>query len=166
MLLRSSDSTRYDMISRIVHWCRSDRQSAVSAFRRNVTNVMVQSRSAQVYFESAPMQEEIDKLLLEIQRSRFNDRRTEPRQPFVRPVQIHLPQGSTTTAFSKDLSAQGIGIISNVVWPTGTIAELEIHSTTGDPVILRCEARWCDPYGKGWFVVGWKFIGVASRPVS
>jgi hypothetical protein len=110
------------------------------------------------------MQEEIDRLLMEIQRSRFTERRTETRQPFARPVRIHPPQGPAQDAFSKDLSSQGIGIISAVSLQQGTLATLEIHSTQGDPVFLRCEVRWCDSYGKGWFVVGWKFIGVASRP--
>ncbi len=109
------------------------------------------------------MQEEIDRLLMEIQRSRLTERRTEPRQSFARPVKIHLPHGPILTAFTRDLSSQGTGIISDIVWQTGSIATLEIHSTSGAPVILRSEARWCDAYGKGWFIVGWKFIGVTAR---
>ena len=109
------------------------------------------------------MQEDIERLLLEIQRSRFTERRTEPRQPCARPVRIHLPHGPILTAFTKDFSAQGIGIISDVSWQPGSMATLEIHSTSGEPIILRSEVRWCDEYGKGWFIVGWKFIGVAAR---
>ncbi len=112
------------------------------------------------------MQEEIDRLLFEVQRSRFTERRTETRQPFARPVKIHLPHGPTLIAFSKDLSSQGIGIISDISFQTNSLATLEIHSMQGDPVLLRCEARWCDPYGKGWYLTGWKFIGVGSRPIS
>jgi hypothetical protein len=111
------------------------------------------------------MQEDIDRLLMEVQRSRFIERRTEPRQPFARPVRIQTPHGQTLTAFSKDLSSLGIGVVSEVSVPPGSIATLEIHCVTGEPVCLRCEARWCDPYGKGWFLVGWKFIGVAARPL-
>ena len=112
------------------------------------------------------MQEEIDRLLMEIQRSRFTERRTESRQPCARPVQIHLPHGPILTAFAKDMSSQGIGIVSDVSWQVGSMATLEIHSTLGEPLIVRSEVRWCDEYGKGWFLVGWKFIGVAARPVS
>ena len=108
------------------------------------------------------MQEEIDRLLIEIQRSRLTERRTEPRHPFARPVRIHLPHESILTAFTKNISAQGIGIISDVSWQPGSISTLEIHSTSGAPVVLRSEVRWCDEYGKGWFLVGWKFIGVAA----
>ena len=111
------------------------------------------------------MQEEIDRLLSEIQRSRLSERRTEPRHSFVRPVQIHFPHRPSLSAFSKDMSAQGIGMICNVMMSIGSLATLEIHSTQGAPVILRSEVRWCVPYGTGWFLVGWKFIGIASRPV-
>ena len=110
------------------------------------------------------MQDEIDRLMMEIQRSRYTERRTEARQPFVRPVRIHPLHGPTARVFSKDMSSQGIGVISDVPFPTGTVATLEIHSMQGDPVFLRSEARWSDAYGKGWFLIGWKFIGLAARP--
>ena len=112
------------------------------------------------------MQVEIDRLLSEIQRSRLSDRRTEPRHAFVRPVKIHLPHGPTLTAFSKDLSVQGIGVVCDVMIKAGSVATLEIHSTLGAPVLLRSEARWCDPNGTGWFLIGWKFIAVGSRPLT
>ncbi len=111
------------------------------------------------------MQEQIDKLLMEIQRSKFTERRTEPRQPFARPVVIHLPHGPSIRAFSKDLSAQGIGVITDTSFQPNSLATLEIHSMHGDPILLRSEARWCDAYGKGWFLVGWKFMGLGIRPV-
>lgn len=108
------------------------------------------------------MQEEIERLLMEVQRSRLSERRTEPRQPFARPVTIHLPRTTPRRAFSKDLSTQGIGIVTEAAIPTGTLATLEIHSTTGSPVFVRSEVRWCDAFGKGWFLIGWKFIAIAS----
>ena len=110
------------------------------------------------------MQEEIKRLLSETQRSRLSERRTEPRHPFVRPVKVHFPHGPTMSAFSKDISAQGIGIVCDAAIEVSSLATLEIHSTSGAPVILRSEARWCDPFGKGWFLVGWKFIGGGLHP--
>jgi hypothetical protein len=110
------------------------------------------------------MQEEIERLLLEIQRAKYTERRTEPRQPFARPVQIHFPNGPIVRAFSKDLSAMGIGIISDASFPSGAIATLEIHSTISESVILRAEVRWCDGYGKGWYLLGWKFLSIGSLP--
>ena len=111
------------------------------------------------------MQHEIHRLLSEIQRSRLSDRRTEPRHAFVRPVKIHLPHGPTLTAFSKDISSQGIGVVCDFMMKAGSFASLEIHSTTGDRVILRSEVRWCDPYGAGWYLIGWKFIAAGDRPL-
>lgn len=87
------------------------------------------------------MQEEIDRLMMEIQRSKFTERRTEVRQPFARPVKIHLPHGPTLKAFAKDLSSQGIGIITDIEFQLKSIAVLEIHSILSDPVCLRGEVR-------------------------
>ena len=112
------------------------------------------------------MQEEIDRLLTEIQRAKLSDRRTEPRQPFARPIKIHLPHGPTQIAFSKDMSAQGIGIVCHDAINIGSMATLEIHSTKGAPVFLRSEVRWCDAYGPGWYLVGWKFIAIGMRPMA
>jgi PilZ domain len=108
------------------------------------------------------MQEEISRLMMEIQRSKFTERRTEPRQAFVRAVEIHTAQGQVIKAFSKDLSAQGIGVVSELEFPPNTLATLVIHSIQGEPVRLRAEARWCDGHGKGWFLVGWKFLGLGT----
>ncbi len=112
------------------------------------------------------MQEEINRLLAEIQRTRSTERRTEPRHPFVRPVKIHFPHGPTLAGFSKDISAQGIGIVCDFNIETGSLATLEIHSVHGGPAILRSEVRWCDSYGKGWFLTGWKFISGGTRPMA
>jgi hypothetical protein len=112
------------------------------------------------------MQEYIDKLLMEIQRSKFTERRTESLQSFVRPVVIHLPHGPSIRAFSKHLSSQGIGVITENSFQPGSLATLEIHSMHGDAVLLRSEVRWCDPYGKGWYLIGWKFIGIGVRPMA
>lgn len=70
------------------------------------------------------------------------------------------------TGFSKDMSNQGIGVVCDVMIKAGSLATLEIHSTKGDPVILKSEVRWCDPYGTGWFLIGWKFLATGSRPMT
>jgi hypothetical protein len=112
------------------------------------------------------MQLQIEQLLLEIQRAKFMERRTEPRQPFVRPVSIHVGREAGVKAFSKNMSQQGIGIIAAQMWDVGTIATIRIHSLTRKPVYLRCELRWCDPYGDDWYLTGWKFLSEASRPME
>lgn len=104
------------------------------------------------------MQEDIQRLLMEIQRAKFTERRSEPRQPIVRPVRIDLKREDPVAAFSKDMSAQGIGVVSQIKWEPGTIADLRIHSISGYPVCIRCEARWTDNYGRDWYLTGWKFL--------
>ena len=110
------------------------------------------------------MNEDIERLILEAQRARFTERRTEPRHPFVRPIRISVGNNPPIQAFSKDLSKQGIGIISDVELAAGVIAVLSIHSTSHTPVHLKCELRWSDAFGKGWFLTGWKFLSVAAAP--
>lgn len=110
------------------------------------------------------MKADIDRLLLEAQRSKFSERRTEPRHPFVRPVQITLSDGTSTAAFAKDMSQQGIGVITDFDLANGTVATLSIHSTSMYPVHLKSELRWSDKFGKGWFSTGWKFLASASPP--
>jgi PilZ domain len=112
------------------------------------------------------MQMEIDKLLMEIQQFASTERRTEPRQILVRPIKIHRRNDPPIFAFSKDLSSQGMGTIVDVPFETGFLATIEIHRLIGDPVYLRCEVRWCDAYGSGWYQVGWKFIGSGQRPIG
>lgn len=111
------------------------------------------------------MQEDIDRLLMEAQRAKFTERRTEPRHAFVRPVKISIGREPSVAAFSKDLSKQGIGVITSAELEIGTIAVLTIHSTTHYPVHVKCDLRWSDPFGKGWFLTGWKFISSAAPPV-
>lgn len=106
------------------------------------------------------MQAQIDRLLHEAQRAKFTERRTEPRHPFVRPVRLKLAN-SIVTGFAKDVSKQGIGIIVAQEFETGSMALLSIHSTQHTPVTLKCEVRWCDRFGAGWFLTGWKFISPA-----
>ena len=109
---------------------------------------------------------EVDALLSEAQRAKLTERRTEPRHPFVRPVVITVGRDPGTQAFSKDLSKQGIGVVTDQEYPERTIAVLTIHSTTSHPVHLKCELRWSDPFGKGWYLTGWKFIGTAAPPMA
>lgn len=111
------------------------------------------------------MLEQIDRLLHEAQRARFTERRTEARHPFARPVRIKLSDG-VVSAFSKDVSKQGMGIIVDRPFKMGTIATVAIHSTHHTPVTLKCEVRWCDKFGAGWFLTGWKFVSVAPGLVQ
>lgn len=107
------------------------------------------------------MNQVIDRLLMEAQKAVLAERRTEARHALVRPVQISLGGQDGCAGFSKDLSKQGIGVIVDRDLAIGKIATLSIHSLSSQPVHLRCELRWSDPFGKGWWLSGWKFLSVA-----
>mgnify|MGYP002632647303 CR=1 FL=1 len=110
------------------------------------------------------MKADVDRLLMEIQRAKRRERRTEPRHPFTRPVYIHIQREPGVLAIAKDMSKQGIGIITDLKLKVGTVAVLKIHSTTHTPVHLKCELRWSDEFGKDWYLTGWKFISTAPAP--
>ena len=111
------------------------------------------------------MQAQLDQMLMEVQRAKFRERRTEMRETFVRPVSVYVGSEDPLTTFSKNVSRQGIAIVSRKQFEPGTIATLRIHSLERQHLCFRCEVRWCDPYGDGWFVSGWKFISIDSMPV-
>ena len=103
----------------------------------------------------------IDQLLKENQSVMLRERRSASRQLFIRPVQIFRslrePE-NVELGFSRDISEKGIGIITNTNWEKGTIVELEIHSLFNRNVRVAAEARWTEPFGRGWFFTGWYFL--------
>ena len=112
------------------------------------------------------MQMQLDQLMTEVTRARFRERRAEMREPFTRPVSIYFGDDETLTAFSKNLSRQGIAIVSTKKWETGNIATVRIHSLDGRPLNFRCECRWCEAYGEDWFQSGWKFLSAVNLPMG
>jgi hypothetical protein len=90
----------------------------------------------------------------------LRERRSVDRKPFVRPVSIAVGKNRDTVheAFSRDISAIGIGLMSQVPFERGSLAVLSIHCPTRRSTRLIAETRWCQPYGQGWFLSGWSFI--------
>ena len=110
------------------------------------------------------MQAELDEMMADIQRSRFREQRAEMRDHFVRPVSVHLEENRPLTTLSRNISRQGILILARREFAVGMLATLRIHSRERQQPCFRCEVRWCDDYGDGWFMVGWKFLAVTSIP--
>ena len=100
----------------------------------------------------------VEQLLKESEVALLSERRASPRKPFARPVLITHGRNGTFPGFSRDISDFGIGVIDQSEWESGTIADIEIHSLFGRNVTVRAEARWCDQYGKGFYVTGWYFL--------
>ena len=110
------------------------------------------------------MQAQLDQMMTEIQRAKFRERRTEFRENFVRPVSIYIGDNEPLTTFSKDVSRQGISILSRSQFQPGTLATLRIHSLERQHLCFRCEARWSDCYGDNWYMTGWKFVTTSRIP--
>ena len=100
----------------------------------------------------------VQQLLKENQALLLRERRRANRVPFVRPVVIRPSRGTEEYhAFSRDISPQGIGLISPVAWEPPAIVTLEIQSLNGHDVTIKAESRWCDEHGEGWYLIGFVF---------
>jgi hypothetical protein len=90
----------------------------------------------------------------------IRERRSAERRPFVRPVLITLGRDKHTEiqATSNNLSQNGIGLIHDVELQVGRIGVLTIHRLHEDPVQIRADLRFCQPFCGSWFVSGWRFI--------
>jgi hypothetical protein len=99
-------------------------------------------------------------LLVEAARAAdFGDRRADERYPFYRPVTI-LGENSDVrrfSAFSRDISAGGMGLVHNVPVVEGRVT-LIIHTQSGEQVRLPGLIGWCRPCGEGWYMSGARFI--------
>jgi len=80
------------------------------------------------------------------------------RKPFVRPVMIVTNRDEYFEAFSRDISQQGIGLITRSNWAPGTLATLRINAFDGSDFDVVAEARWCDGYGSNYYLSGWVFL--------
>lgn len=94
----------------------------------------------------------------------FYDRcenRSSHRENLVRPVQLQVRGSShVLTAFSRNVSAAGIGLITDTNLPERSIATLSIESLKNGPVKFLAECRWSRPFGPNWRISGWQFINL------
>jgi hypothetical protein len=90
----------------------------------------------------------------------IRERRSTGRVSFVRPVLITLGRDKHTEiqTTSNNLSQNGISLIHDVELQVGRIGVLTIHRLHEDPVQIRADVRWCQPFCGSWFASGWRFI--------
>ncbi len=102
----------------------------------------------------------VTQLLKENEFELMTDRRTSNRRSFVRPVQIKSLRQEHVDgdAFTRDISPEGVGVICRTKWQPYQRASLQVHSLRGRDVIFNAEVRWCEPFGKDWFIVGFSFL--------
>lgn len=100
----------------------------------------------------------IQQLLKENETQLLCERRVADRTPFVRPAVIRSMRGDEVIhGFTRDISSLGVGIVCPRPWKPPAIVNLEIHSLKTKQLKFKAEARWCDHYGDGWYLIGFVF---------
>lgn len=101
----------------------------------------------------------VEKLIDEERRRERSERRSASRTPFTAPVLIRFrDQTESIVAISKDISIQGIGLITDQDFAPGATAKLELRSPYGPPQIFLSELRWRTELGHSWYISGWHFV--------
>ncbi len=82
------------------------------------------------------------------------------RYSFFRPVVVHVGSFSFS-AFSREVSEIGIGLLHNVDLPQGPV-DVCIPTDQEYSVRIRTDILWCSPIVEGWYISGGKFIDIAG----
>jgi hypothetical protein len=101
----------------------------------------------------------IHELILEARQDERNERRSTARYSFFRRVSIHAEGKSLCTAFTREISTVGIGLLHNIELVPSEI-EITIPSKRGHSVRVRTRIVWCHPCGEGWYISGGDFLGI------
>ena len=104
----------------------------------------------------------VEKLFTEEQQYNRAERRSLYRHFFSRPVAVRLDDKREIVCFSRNLSFEGIGLISHIEFEPNAAAKIEIHSNYIDNPIMTSQMAWCRSFGDGWFMSGWQFLALAS----
>lgn len=90
-----------------------------------------------------------------------HENRSAHREHLVRPIQIELRnEGLVIPAFSRNISANGIGVISAEQISEKSTAILEIAGIKNASVRILADCRWSRNYGPDWYISGWQFINM------
>lgn len=105
----------------------------------------------------APPSKVVADLIHEAREADQAERRQSVRYPFFRPVTIRTDLFRKHAAFTREISADGIGLLHRVEFRPGKVDAL-ISTAGGDTARLRIHLLWCRPCGEGWFLSGGRFI--------
>jgi len=106
----------------------------------------------------------VQQLLSMAAKEAWQDRRAEFRFAFFRPVSIEM-NGKSYSAFSRDISLSGIGLIHNMDLPLGQV-EITVPTEMGRTVKLKARIQRCESCGPGWYISGGEFIGVKAAFIN
>lgn len=114
---------------------------------------------------TGPVKPDIQKAVDELLREETNfdrcENRSAIRDHLVRPVSLFIRETeSRIDAFSRNISATGIGLITNQQVAERTVAIVDVERLHGPVVSILAECRWCKAYGENWYFSGWQFINL------
>ena len=107
---------------------------------------------------------DIERLIKEIVRddARYvlTEMRSMHRENLVVPVTLIFADGTRQNTFSRNISPVGVCLIGKEPVPDNQIVDLEIYRLKGKPDRVSADVRWCKPFGKEYFMSGWKFLQI------
>ncbi len=94
----------------------------------------------------------------------LEERRTNARRSFVRPVNMVFGDNPSDalSGFTRDLSDGGVGLMHKFPVNRGDIATITIGRTWDGPISMKCRVCWCVSGQSGWYQTGWKILSVDS----
>lgn len=115
--------------------------------------------------DSGPVKPDIQRVVDELMRedTHFdrNENRSAIREHLVRPVVIEIRETEQViSAFSRNISATGIGLITDQEIPERSVAVITIQRLHGPDIKILAECRWSKGYGEKWKFSGWQFINL------
>ena len=92
--------------------------------------------------------------LLTLAEAEFNnDRRSEKRFPFFRPVSVQVDD-HRFSAFTREIGDSGMGLLHSMELPLEEV----LITIIGQPQQLRLRIEHCESIGEGWYISGAKTV--------
>jgi len=88
--------------------------------------------------------------------------RANPRFPFSAPLEAINPDGTTRHIFCRDISADGIGLLTKGDIEPDMIT-VRVPVAFGTSLEIQAQPGWSHPIGSGWYMSGARFIGSTQR---
>ena len=85
------------------------------------------------------------------------DRRQAVRYPLFRPATIRTDLFRKHAAFTREISADGIGLLHQVALRPSKV-DVHVATASGTTARLRVHILWCRPCGQGWYLSGGRFV--------
>lgn len=118
--------------------------------------------STEVFSVADPLtlsDEQLNAVLTATRGGEFVERRATPRHPCFAPVSL-TPSGDSRqrlSAYSRDISAEGLGLLHSMPLTRGTIFSAVLQLPTGE-LRQQGQVMWCKPAGEGWYLSGLRFV--------